>query len=136
MAKNQYTYAVARIRSMEVSLFSQADIEQLLACRDEKQCLQLLQEKGWGNADTPSDAEAILTCEREKTWAEVGGMIDDMSVFDVLSYPDLFHNLKAAIKMVASGTDENSCQRDTGQCKKQRIRKAARLHGGGCQRSV
>ena len=98
MAKNQYTYAVARIRSMEVSLFSQADIEQLLACRDEKQCLQLLQEKGWGNADTPSDAEAILTCEREKTWAEVGGMIDDMSVFDVLSYPDLFHNLKAAIK--------------------------------------
>ena len=56
MAKNQYTYAVARIRSMEVSLFSQADIEQLLACRDEKQCLQLLQEKGWGNADTPSDA--------------------------------------------------------------------------------
>ena len=145
MAKNQYTYAVARIRSMEVSLFSQADIEQLLACRDEKQCLQLLQEKGWGNADTPSDAEAILTCEREKTWAEVGGMIDDMSVFDVLSYPDLFHNLKAAIKMVASGTeipgifhqrDENSCQRDTGQCKKQRIRKAARLHGGGCQRSI
>jgi len=105
MAKNQYTYAVARIRSMEVSLFSQADIEQLLACRDEKQCLQLLQEKGWGNADTPSDAEAILTCEREKTWAEVGGMIDDMSVFDVLSYPDLFHNLKAAIKMVASGTE-------------------------------
>ena len=105
MAKNQYTYAVARIRSMEVSLFSQADIEQLLACRDEKQCLQLLQEKGWGNADTPSDAEAILTCEREKTWAEVGGMIDDMSVFDVLSYPDLFHNLKAAIKMVASDRD-------------------------------
>ena len=34
--------------------------------------------------------KAILTCEREKTWAEVGGMIDDMSVFDVLSYPDHF----------------------------------------------
>ena len=45
MAKNQYTYAVARIRAMEVSLFSQAVIDQLLACKDEKQCLLLLQEK-------------------------------------------------------------------------------------------
>ena len=58
--KNQYTYAVARIRAMEVSLFSQAVIDQLLACKDEKQCLLLLQEKGWGNADTPLDAEAYF----------------------------------------------------------------------------
>ena len=47
MAKNQYTYAVARIRAMEVSLFSQAVIDQLLAFKDEKLCLLLLEEKGW-----------------------------------------------------------------------------------------
>ena len=94
MAKNQYTYAVARIRAMEVSLFSQAVIDQLLACKDEKQCLLLLQEKGWGNADTPLDAEAILSCEREKTWKEVKSLADDPSVFDVISYADLFQNLK------------------------------------------
>lgn len=103
MAKNQYTYAVARIRAMEVSLFSQAVIDQLLACKDEKQCLQLLQEKGWGNADTPLDAEAILSCEREKTWKEVRSLADDPSVFDVISYADLFQNLKAALKLAASG---------------------------------
>lgn len=102
MAKNQYTYAVARIRAMEVSLFSKAVIDQLLACKDEKQCIQLLQEKGWGNADTSADAEAILTCEREKTWKTVRELVDDMSVFDVISYPDLFHNLKAAIKQAAA----------------------------------
>ena len=102
MAKNQYTYAVARIRAMEVSLFSQAVIDQLLACKDEKQCLLLLQEKGWGNADTPLDAEAILSCEREKTWKEVKSLADDPSVFDVISYADLFQNLKAAIKQAAS----------------------------------
>ena len=107
MAKNQYTYAVARIRAMEVSLFSQAVIDQLLACKDEKQCISLLQEKGWGNADTPADAEAILTCEREKTWKEVKGLVDDMSVFDVVSYPDLFHNLKAAIKVAATGEESS-----------------------------
>ena len=103
MAKNQYTYAVARIRAMEVSLFSQAVIDQLLACKDEKQCLLLLQEKGWGNADTPLDAEAILSCEREKTWKEVKSLADDPSVFDVISYADLFQNLKAAIKQAVSG---------------------------------
>lgn len=100
MSRNQYTYAVARIRAMETALFSQAVIEQLLACRDEKQCLQLLSEKGWGNADTPQDAESILACEREKTWKEIRDLAGDMSVFEVLTYPDLFHNLKAAVKQV------------------------------------
>lgn len=106
MSENQYTYAVARIRAKEVSLFSQAVIEQLLACKDEKQCLQFLTEKGWGDADTPMEAEAILTREREKTWELMRELVDDMSVFDVLTYPDLFHNLKAAIKEVA--TEEKS----------------------------
>ena len=37
----QYTYAVARIRALEVSLFSDAVIDQLIACQDYGQCLQL-----------------------------------------------------------------------------------------------
>lgn len=102
MSDNQYTYAVARIRAKEVSLFSQATIEQLLACKDEKQCLQFLVEKGWGEADTPMEAEAILTREKEKTWELMRELVKDMSVFDVLTYPDLFHNLKAAIKEIAT----------------------------------
>ena len=32
----------------------------------------------------------------------------DMSVFDVLSYPNLFHNLKAAIKDACSGKDNQN----------------------------
>lgn len=101
MSNRQYTYAVARIRSMEVSLFSQATIEQLLACKSEAQCLQFLSERGWGNTEIPMEAEAILTCEREKVWEEMRSLVEDMSVFDVLTYQDLFHNLKAAVKSVA-----------------------------------
>ena len=48
-----------------------------------------------GNADTPLDAEAILSCEREKTWKESKALTDDPSVFDVISYADLFQNLKS-----------------------------------------
>ena len=113
MSDRQYTYAVARIRAMEVSLFTQATIEQLLGCKNEEQCLQFLSERGWGNSEIPIEAEAILTCEREKIWSEMKSLVDDMTVFDVLTYPDLFHNLKAAIKAVTStGTPEHIFNQD------------------------
>lgn len=102
MADTDYTYAVARIRAKEVSLLNQAAIDQLLACSTEEQCLQMLVEKGWGDADTPMNAESILAREREKTWELMRELLDDMSVFDVLTYADQYHNLKAAIKEVAT----------------------------------
>ena len=40
----QYTYAVARIRALEVGLFSGSTIEQLIACQDYGQCLQFLRQ--------------------------------------------------------------------------------------------
>lgn len=98
MSDLEYTYAVARIRAKENSLFSAATIDQLMACKTHENCLQFLSEKGWGDADTPANAEMILAKEREKTWEVVRELVKDMSVFDVLNYPNLFHNLKAAIK--------------------------------------
>ena len=105
MSKTQYTYAVARIRALEASLFSSSTIEQLLACKDEAACLRFLQEKGWGGTDTPQSADAIFTKEREKIWDNIRGMRVDMDVFAVLSYPNMFHNLKAAIKAVYTGKE-------------------------------
>lgn len=98
MFDTKYTYAVARIRALETGLFTSSVIEQLLACDTEQQCLQIIQEKGWGDADTPLNADAILAREQEKIWETIGELGVDMSVFDVLSYPNLFHNLKAAVK--------------------------------------
>ena len=102
-----YTYAVARIRAWEVSLFSNAVIEQLIACQSSAQCLQFLAERGWGDNDTSADAERMLKREEEKIWQVMKELSIDMKKFDVLSYPKLFHNLKAAIKEV--------CTEDTGR---------------------
>ena len=99
----QYTYAVARIRALEVGLFSNSTIDQLIACQDYGQCLQFLEEKGWGDSESSGDAEAILTREEEKIWEVVKDLHIDMDHFAVLSYPKLFHNLKAAIKEVCTG---------------------------------
>lgn len=97
-----YTYAVARIRALEVSLFSNSTIDQLIACQDYGQCIQFLTDKGWGSSDTAAEAEAILTKEEEKIWQIVKELSIELEKFEVLSFPKLFHNLKAAIKEVCT----------------------------------
>ena len=96
MADKQYVYAVARIRSKELSLLSGAFLEQLTAAKSYDECIQLLTEKGWGD-DSTKDAEAILAAERRKTWGLISELVEDMSVFDVFLYANDYHNLKAAI---------------------------------------
>ena len=98
----RYTYAVARIRALEVSLFSNVVIDQLIACPGYEQCLQFLAEKGWGDADTSEDGEKMLKREEEKIWQTVGELSIDRKKFDVLSCQKLFHNLKAAVKVVCT----------------------------------
>ena len=52
--------------------------------------------------DTGDDAEAVFKREEEKAWEVIRDVAPDMSVFDVLSYPKLYHNLKAAVKEVCT----------------------------------
>ena len=103
MSNTKYTYAVARIRALEVSLFSDAFIEQLLCLQTGGPGPSVCDGKGLGRCGRGTDAEAVLKCEEEKTWAVIRDVAPDMSVFDVLSYPKLYHNLKAAVKEVCTG---------------------------------
>lgn len=104
MSEKQYTYAVARIRSKELTLLNASFLEQLLASKSYDECLRLLTEKGWGG-DGVATAEALLQGEQEKTWALIGELVDDLSAFDVFLYANDYHNLKAAIKQVCTETN-------------------------------
>ena len=104
MADKQYVYAVARIRSKELSLLSGAFLEQLTAAKDYDECIQLLMEKGWGE-DGMTNAADILAIEKRKTWELINELVKDMSVFDVFLYANDYHNLKAAIKEVRMGDE-------------------------------
>mgnify|MGYP001233495846 FL=1 len=46
---DKYIYAVARIRALEMTLMSQAVIEQLVATDSYKKAVQFIIEKGWGD---------------------------------------------------------------------------------------
>jgi ATP synthase, subunit C len=101
---DKYIYAVARVRALEMALFSQTTIEQLISQKNYQDCIQFLIEKGWGDSDASAqDAETILNRELEKTWALMKEMVSDTEAFDVLLIQDSFHNLKAAIKTVVDG---------------------------------
>ena len=55
----QYTYAVARIRALEVSLFSDSTIDQLIACQsypDERR------RKDMGSSQRPVDRNGTFRC--------------------------------------------------------------------------
>ena len=47
-----YTYAVARIRGRELSLFGGPVMEQLLACKTCEEALRFLADKGWGSGQS------------------------------------------------------------------------------------
>ena len=102
MNELEYTFAVARIRALEASLLTDQVIDQLVNSPGEKQCLELLRERGWGDGGNDLDAEEMLKTEEKKTWEVIREAAPDLNVFDVFSYTKLYHNLKAAIKEVCT----------------------------------
>lgn len=105
MSEQLYIYAVARIRSKELSLFSRQTLEQLMALKSYEECLKFLEDKGWGEHSDNQSAESILSAESEKTWALIRELCEDMSIFDVFLYGNDYHNLKAALKQTYMGTE-------------------------------
>lgn len=127
MTDKQYIYAVARIRSKELTLLSKSDIDQLLNCKNEKDCLRFLTDKGWGNSSDET-GEQILTTERVKTWELMQELVEDMSVFHTFLYGNDFHNLKAAIKQVYMNSDRSDIYIRNCTIKPENIYQAVKEH--------
>ncbi|MEI3129786.1 MAG: hypothetical protein V8S89_02700 [Oscillospiraceae bacterium] len=79
MAETNYGYAVASIRVMELSLLQRGHDGAAGGLQNAAAgAAGFLAEKGWGDADTPLEADAILTREREKTWETIEGLQVDL----------------------------------------------------------
>ena len=103
MNELDYAFAVARIRVKEKSLLTDADVQQMCGMKSEEEILAFLRDREWGVAGEDKGAAAdLLAAEEEKNWALMKELHVDESVFSVLSFPQLYHNLKAAIKEVAT----------------------------------
>ncbi len=95
MAKQeQYIYAVTRIRYRELQLLRDADMEQLLACRDLDAALRYLAERGWTSEG--GTVEGLLEAQKRQLWSLLRELVKDLRVFDVFICLNDYHNLKAA----------------------------------------
>ena len=99
---DNYVFAVARIRAKERLLLSDQDIQQMIAMPDIKMILSFLEERGWGENGVDMTAEEMLVCEEEKTRELMDQLGVDSSVIEVLFYPQMYHNLKTAIKEICT----------------------------------
>lgn len=121
MANADYTYAVARIRSMELKLFSAKEIENLLSLSDYNSCLRYLNEKGWGNDNSSLNGDEIISIERKKIWKLMNELVKEENTFDVFLIQNDFHNLKVAIKSITRNVDPENMFIEFGKISGQKI---------------
>lgn len=107
MSDLSYAYAVARIRVLEKYLLSGSDIEQMIASPDEASALAFLKEKGWGdaNASAAETPESVYAAESAKIRKILQELKIDPKILEIFTYQDLYHNLKAAIKVVCTNDE-------------------------------
>ena len=105
MGANDYAFAVARIRVLEKKLLDDAAVAQMIASSDEKQIFSYLSERGWSVGNGKTDTDSMLRAESEKTKELIRSLGVEPEVLKVFSYPDIFHNLKAAVKTVCTGVE-------------------------------
>lgn len=97
--REQFIYAVARIRAKELSLLSAQDVSRLMSCETFEECINILRDKGWGSETVDvADYQALLKIEEAKLWQLISELVPDKSLFNVVLLPTDFHNLKAAVK--------------------------------------
>ena len=85
MSDTKYAYAVARIRAMELSLFSSSTLDQLMALKTYESCLQFLTEKGLGGPGHGNGRGSDPDQRREKTWNVVRDLLkkEDAGIINV-----------------------------------------------------
>ena len=106
MKETEYTYAVAYLKTLENKMLSQNDMENLINADGLKECLKLLQDRGYGNNLTGNESvDEILSTELSKVWTEAKNVAPDKAPLDVLLYQNDFHNLKTILKASIMGMD-------------------------------
>lgn len=97
-----YEYSIGSVRAREKHLFSHADIEQMIALRDEKNLLSYLKDKGFGEGDSIED---LLESNRQKMWRYLRSVAPDFEIFQPFLLQNDIHNLKTILKGVMSDRD-------------------------------
>lgn len=97
-----YEYSIGSVRAREKSLLTRTDIEQLLACRDERELVTLLTDKGYGKGKT---VEELLSSHSEELWKYLKTTAPDFDIFKPFLIQNDAHNFKVTVKGTMADRD-------------------------------
>jgi V/A-type H+-transporting ATPase subunit C len=103
--EKEYTYGVARVRTLETGLLTDEAMTQLLSSKSFDEGMTFLQDRGWGSRTTENELEEMMEEEKQKTMKVLQDIVDDDSEYSILTIQDEYHNLKAAIKQACTGVN-------------------------------
>lgn len=102
-----YAYATARVRAVEVHLLDAAGLERLLEAPSMAEGMKLLAEArfGEGNLSTAQGWEALLDGELARCYSFLANLMPDPGVLDVFRLREDYLNLKRMLKALYLGQD-------------------------------
>lgn len=95
-----YEFSIGSVRAREKHLFTEAEVEQMLALREEQELLCFLKDKGYGEGQ---DIPAVLESHTRRMWQYIRSVAPDMAIFEPFLLQNDIHNLKTVLKGVMTG---------------------------------
>ncbi len=105
-SETDYAYAVARVRANELTLLTEAEMEQLIETDSYDAAIRALSEKGWGDLDEGMDYPAYIERHYEETKTLISEVMGDVGILDLLLIQNDMQNVKAALKNLLVEQDE------------------------------
>lgn len=96
-----YIFPCVLVRSDEVNLLSEADLDRVLEQKTVQGAMNVLADFGYGDGKelaNPRDFEGILRDVLERAYALVDGALPDEKEINLFSYPNDYHNAKVFLK--------------------------------------
>lgn len=100
-----YEFSIGSVRAKENSLFTSADVEQMLNCKGENELISFLNEKGYG---TGGSIDEIINYHTKEMWKYIRSITPDFEIFNPFFYQNDVHNLKATLKGIMAQRDYES----------------------------
>ncbi len=106
MKDTAYAFSVAKIRAIESSLLTNADMELMISTKHIDDCIRILTDKGYGSGEQSNPTfNALFKQETEKVWETVREIAPDPEIFNMFLYKNDYHNLKVILKGLAADTE-------------------------------
>lgn len=97
-----YEFSIGSVRAKENLLFTNAEIEQMLACKNENELIRFLNEKGYGEG---SSIDEIINNNTKEMWKYIRSVAPEFEIFNPFFYQNDVHNLKATLKGIMAQRD-------------------------------